>query len=330
MSSTAKVAHLVEQRIQDDVPSEFWSLCALQRCAIRAAAVLNSASGDQPQSSLLNVLENDLEDAVLSLPQPLSLPVHIDFLASKLRLHTIPLLSRTALCSDDDARVMARATWYKGFQAAVQLISLFMGSQGSAASHAGASEPQIQCSEDPETVNNTYPKHYFRILVVTGMFLTKLLAVDHNISAQDRILARNHIKSVYEVLRAISTEEMDEFDRAAHFIGLLSQHAEDSASSAFFQEPASGPSPTIVDDSVRIAQKIRRKEPGEAPSEPSYVPQGSLPEAGPAPATVSSFDPQDLVMGWDNWFFSAEADYLDFWGSQTGSFATNEPWTSGG
>ncbi len=327
----AKVAHLVQQRIQDNVPSEFWSICALQRCAIRAAAVLNNAPGDQLQSSLLDVLENDLEDAALTLLHPLSLPVHIDFLASKLRLHAIPLLSRTARCSDEDAKVIARATWYKGFQVAVQLISLFMSSQGLPASHAEASEPQIQRDQEPETVTNTYPKHYFRVLVVTGMFLAKLLAVDHSISAQDRILARNHIKSVYEVLRAISTEEMDEFYRAAHFIGLLSQHAEDSASSAFFQEPASGPSPTIIDDSVRIAQKIRRKNPDEAPSEPSYVPQGSLSEVGPAPAAVSSsFETQDLVLGWDNWFFGAQADYLDFWGSQTGSFATNEPWTSDG
>lgn len=329
MSSMAKTALRMQQRIQDDVPREFWSICALQQCAIRAAGILNNTSGDQLQSSLLDVLENDLESAALSLLHPLSLPVQIDFLASKLRLHAIPLLSRTAPCPDDDARVVARATWYKGFQVAVQLIRLFTGSQGCAASHDSASEPHLQGGESPERIINAYPKHYFRILLVTGMFLTKLLAVDHSISAQDKILARNHIKSVYEVLRALSTEEMDEYERAAQFIRLLSQHAEDSASSAFFQEPASGPSPTIVDDGVRIAQKIRRKD--EAPPEPSHVPQDSMFEAEPAPAAESSsLEPQDLVLGWDNWLCGSQADYLDFWGSQTESFAANEPWTSHG
>ncbi|PNP42357.1 hypothetical protein TGAMA5MH_06039 [Trichoderma gamsii] len=91
------------------------------------------------------------------------------------------------------------------------------------------------------------------------MYLAKFLAVGRDIQPHERTLARNKIKEVYETFLAWSKEELDEPFRTARMIRLLSRHAEDKVSSEYFTNDSGDPSATVVDDSLRIARKIRER-----------------------------------------------------------------------
>src|SRR5437879_3119860 len=112
-------------------------------------------------------------------------------------------------------------------------------SQESATPSNGQDDQQIGF---PDSITIFYPKYYFRAFVMAGMYLLEFLAVDHEISRQDKVLACNR-KHVYKLLMHWSRNERDEQARAANMIELLSCYAEAQSSSAHFDEVDEKPSP---------------------------------------------------------------------------------------
>ncbi|KAJ5701433.1 hypothetical protein N7488_008981 [Penicillium malachiteum] len=88
---------------------------------------------------------------------------------------------------------MSKAIWYMGFHTAIEIANIFDHS-----SNASAEISAISI----EPIDVFFPKYYFKILIMAGMYLIIVLAIDKEISAEDKILARNHIKTVYETLES--------------------------------------------------------------------------------------------------------------------------------
>ncbi|KAK4064174.1 uncharacterized protein Triagg1_9153 [Trichoderma aggressivum f. europaeum] len=159
------------------------------------------------------------------------------------------------------------------------------------------------------------------------MYLTKFLAMDQDIEPQDRTLARNKIKEVYETFLSWSNEELDEPFRTARMIGLLSRHAEDKISSAYFGDTSGDPSPTIVDDGVKIASKIRERiavMPCTRPMNSTLQPLTTNPVA--SESHLRSLVSENSLSDWNDWLPNTYDDLLGFLGSPSNNFF-DELWT---
>ncbi len=286
------------------------------------------------QASLLGLLETDLDELSqrVSSPQPVS--VQLDFLAAKLRLHAIPLLSPRPPKTDHEAVLLTRAVWYSGFHVAMKIVNLFTNS-------VHPEPPRVPCGTDGETsqsrdtVSISYPKHYLRVLVVACMYLIKFLAIDPDIPAQDKLLTRNRIKGVYETLQGWSKNSIDELGRTARFLALLSRHAENKTTSAYFREQTPGSSNTLADDSMRIVRQLRQQQSlvmtsealDQAPIQEAEV-QSSTAEFEDLVDHSASILPTDMPSDWDIWLLNNHNDFMSFLGPHAGQ-ASNDFWAWG-
>lgn len=259
MSLVAGRLPIVKSHIQSHFSDEFWARCELQQHSIRVFTTLyGTYSSNQLQISLLGLLERDLDSLGVDIKTRVSQRYHIDFLAARLRLCSIPSLMSSSKEVGKASNTQEWAAWYRGFHAAIQLITIYT-SLRSCFPQPPADELLSHELQKREADTAHYPKHFFRVLCISGMYLAKFLAVGRDIQPQERTLARNKIKEVYESFLAWSKEELDEPFRTARMIRLLSRHAEDKISSEYFSNDSEDPSATIVDDSLRIARKIRER-----------------------------------------------------------------------
>jgi hypothetical protein len=248
----------VKSHIQSHFSDEFWARCELQQHSVRVFTTLREVSSSgQLQISLLSLLERDLDSLGADIKTRVSQRYHIDFLAARLRLCSIPSLTSSSKEIGKAADTQEWATWYRGFHAAIQLVTVYTSLHSGFTQLAdGLLQNELQKCET-ETIH--YPKRLFRTLCIAGMYLAKFLAVGRDVQPHERTLARNKIKEVYEGFLALSKEELDEHFRTARMIRLLSRHAEDKISSEFFSNDSGDPSATVVDDSLRIAKRIRER-----------------------------------------------------------------------
>lgn len=172
--------------------------------------------------SLVDVLERDLESVAHRLPVPPSAHVQIDILAAKLRLCAFQLIcgEEAAIVPTGPDNSLTRAAWYRGFEAATNLATLFT-----------ASTQQIQSNSNTcpasTVISVFYPKHYFRVNVMAAMYLLKLQAVDRAMAPADKALARDNVRQISQSFWQRSTAEMDESARAARMIEELGRYVED-------------------------------------------------------------------------------------------------------
>lgn len=259
MSLVAGRLPIVKSHLQSHFSDEFWARCELQQHSMRVFTTLHGVhSSSQMQLSLLGLLERDLDLLGADIKTRVSQRYHIDFLAARLRLCSIPSLTSSSKELGKTTNTQEWATWYRGFHAAIQLTTIYT-SLRSCFLQPPTDElvPHELQKREAETVH--YPKHFFRVLCIAGMYLAKFLAVGRDIQPHERTLARNKIKEVYEFFLAWSKEELDEPFRTARMIRLLSRHAEDKVSSEYFTNDSGDPSATVVNDSLRIARKIRER-----------------------------------------------------------------------
>lgn len=257
MSLVAGRLPIVKSHTQSQFSDEFWARCELQQHSIRVFTTLYGiSSSNQLQISLLGLLERDLDSLGANIKTHVSQRHHINFLAAKLRLCSIPSLTSSSREVEKTSNTQEWAAWYRGFQAAIQLTTIYT-SLRSCYPRPPVDELLSHDLQERGTEIVHYPKHLFRVLCISGMYLAKFIAVGRDIQPQERTLARNKIKEVYETFLTWSNEELDEPFRTARMIRLLSRHAEDTISSKYFSNDGGDPSATIVDDSLRIARKIR-------------------------------------------------------------------------
>ncbi|PKK51456.1 hypothetical protein CI102_4672 [Trichoderma harzianum] len=305
MTSVAGRLPIIRLHMQQYFSDEFWARCELQEYSIRVSTMMSGTSPSQLQMSLLGLLERDLDSLGARIPNPLSQRYQIDFLAAKLRLCAVPLLALKSREMERRSSSQERAVWYRGFHAAVQLASIYSSLRPHDTPPTDESSSHGIRKLERATVY--YPKHLFRVLCIAGMYLTKFLAMAQDIEPQERTLARNKIKEV--------------------MIGLLSRHAEDKISSAYFSDTSGDPSPTIVDDGVKIASKIREciaVNPSTRPTNPTLQSLNTNLVASESHSRPPISD--NSLSDWNDWLPNTYDDLLGFLGSPSNNFF-DELWT---
>lgn len=296
MTSVAPLMPGVRDNIKSGLPDEFVVLLDIQAYATRAASLLNNQLSHTAQRSFIQILDTDLDAVEARMPSRISASLQIGILAARLRLYSLPLLSRTSRkTTDDGSDALSKAIWYKGFHIAMQLANTFAGWTQS-------------CHEDNndstgEKFSIYFPKQYFHALVMAGMYFINLLVIDTNISTPDKLLARNHIKKVYETIMALSREERDEASRAGKAIDFLSRHIEAQSASLELRQSTDGNRPlNIINSGMRMTRHFRSKLRGSEEPHASQVSPASVPEL-PVFEDFTELPPwgNDLFE-WNTWF----------------------------
>jgi hypothetical protein len=320
----ALVSHIesgLRQSLQSNLPVDFLSQLEIQRYACRTALALNNPNLSLIQSSLLDLIEHDLDAVKARLPEAPSLSVQLEFLSSKLRLYSFPLLLKHPSEPQRVSDTTIKHLWLKGFQVASQISCIF--------THSIENEQSLRTKTiSPEKyrelsiITMFYPKRYFRTLVMAGMFLLRIISLDDVLSLEDRTSAYKEIEDIQLALSRWSQTERDEMNRAARMIAFLLRHAQDHNSSAYFKEIASYPSLNMVDSGIRIAGKIRQGYRLRAPKEASTTTalsdaQELIPDL-PLSGSSSSWFPSDNILdGWDKWLPDGD-DVGDLFRDQSG------------
>ncbi|CAI7650248.1 unnamed protein product [Penicillium manginii] len=294
--SMPKIRHAV----RSSLPSDFSALLDIQDYATRVAALLNNPSATQAQRSFIELLERDLAAIEARMPDKPHPKIRIGCLAARLRLYALPLLSQ--LSSDGQKRKaigMSKAFWYMGFHSAIEITNIF--------GHSEYKFADMSTSSTEQRVDVFFPKYYFQILIMAGMYLINILAVDNEMSAEDKNLARNHIKKVYETLMSWSREPRDEAVRVARVIDLLSRHVQTSDMSSELRPNAHiTPPASMITSGMWMAGQLRSKlfSSWLQPTEPT-----------PAWATESSEFPtglepemfEDDLLEWNTWLANLDS-----------------------
>lgn len=253
MASVASLMPGVRDSTRGSLPVDFLALLEVQAHSIRAASLLSNQINNMAQRSFIELLDSDLDAVEAHMPKCMPASLQISILAARLRLYSLPLLSRTPQKTTDDCSdALSKAIWYKGFHIAMRLVHTF----------AGWTQPgrEEDCDSKYEIFNIHFPKQYFYALVMAGMYFINLLVIDTNISDPDKVLAQNHIKQAYETINAQSTEERDEASRAGKAIDFLSRHVKaQSESRELRQSPHGNRSLDIINSGMRMAGQLRSK-----------------------------------------------------------------------
>lgn len=242
----------IRHAIQSSLPKEFLTLLDIQEFTTRAATLLNNPSATSAQRSLIELLERDLASIEARIPDQIHPKIKLGCLAARLRLYTLPLLSQMSLDGQNQkTSSISKAIWYMGFHTAIEIANIFGHSSNVSANMSASST---------EPIDVFFPKYYFQILIMAGMYLINVLAIDKEMSAEDKSLARNHIKKVYETLVSWSREPRDEAGRVARVIDLLSRHVQRSDLSSEIQPTANATPPTsIITSGMWMAGRLRSK-----------------------------------------------------------------------
>lgn len=294
---------MFRSRVQPSLSDEFLTFLDIQAYATRAASLIGKQSTASSQRSLIGLLERDLASIEARIRSP-SQRVRIGILAARLRLSAIPMISQfpskaDSMCSN----TLSKAIWYTGFHTAIQIARIFAES-----SLLGDANPTNYSSA---TVTKYFPKHYFQILVMAGMYFINILAIDRHISTDDKILAQNHIKMVFQTLTRWSQEPRDEAGRAARVIDLLSRHIQSHDWSSELQEiPLETAPMSIITNGMRMAGMLRYRLPVpfvQSNTEPaaSWESEPGLPEF----PEYSGHLLEDDLLEWNTWLANMD-DYF--------------------
>ncbi|KAJ5760532.1 hypothetical protein N7520_007688 [Penicillium odoratum] len=298
MCSVAYLMPGIRNRIRSELPDNFLAVLEIQAYSTRAASILYSQPNNPTQRSFIELLESDLDAVEARIPSPVSPTLQVGILTARLRLYSLPLLSRASSRTIDGyPDTLSNAVWYKGFHTAMQLATVFADSnQPDGVNEAGSADDILSMHS---------PKYYFHALVMAGMYFINLLVIDKNISVPDKLLAHNHIKKVYEMLMTQSNEDRDEASRAAKAIDFLSRHVELQDTSLDLRESTREKRPlTIIGSGMRMAGEVRSKLGNfELPAE--CEPE---PELAPTNADMSMFQDGtelplwgDTLFQWNSW-----------------------------
>lgn len=253
MGSVATMVTGIRDRVQADLLEEFLIQLEIAGYSTRAAAILNNHGSCSFQKSLIELFEHELGTVEARMPKTVSLTIQLDILAARLRLYALPLLSQMS-CKAENKRPdpLEKSVWYKGFHTAIRLTKIFADS---------AQQEGSRSTDESNMVTTHYPKHYFRMLVMAGMYFINFLAIDREVPAHDRSLACIHIKKVNEVLLHWSRHDRDEVVRAARVIELLASHVEAQYPLLHLDEkPHAKPPTSIITNGMRMVGKLRSKQ----------------------------------------------------------------------
>ncbi|GAD96987.1 conserved hypothetical protein [Paecilomyces variotii No. 5] len=301
MGSVSTMVTGICERLRGDISEETLFQIDIAGYSARAAAVLNTHSSCSLQNSLTSLLEHELDVLETRMPQCVSVPSQVDLLAARTRLYALPLLSQTSRKPETQhPDPLEKAIWYKGLHVAIRLANIFADSAQPGTSRSNG--------ELPDRVTPYYPKHYFRVLVMAGMYFINFLAIDRDIPTHERTLARVHIEKVKKTLLHWSHHEMDEEARVARMIELLSRHVEvQDPSQQLDEEPQAKPPTSVITNGMKMAGKFRRTwHPSyrEQRSDTSSASTGAMAEP-PSDVDPTAWIGYDMSE-WNSWFTNVD------------------------
>lgn len=296
MASVASLMPRVRDSIRSSFPDDFLALLEIQAYSIRAASLLNDHVSNTTQRSFIELLDSDLDAVEGRMPRRIYASLQISILAARLRLYSLPLLSRNSLKTTSDCPgALTKAIWYKGLHVAMQLVDTFAGwTQLPRGDHRDSTV---------ELLIIHFPKQYLSAVVMAGMYFINLLVIDTNVSTEDKLLVRNYIKKAYETITAQSTEERDEPYRAGKAIEFLSRHIEAQGVALELRQPGDGNRPlNIINNGMRMVGHFRSKL---RSSQESNLPE-DFPVGSPRLPVLEDFTDLpalgDDLFEWNSWF----------------------------
>jgi hypothetical protein len=229
----------------------------IERNVARFSATMSQRGGSLVKSSLILMFDRELKilaELVLATGSP---HLEISFLGARLSLYAFSILGETtATVLDHQTDLQVKSIWYLGFETAVRIAHL----------HSSLS------SSPQETPHRAFPKHMFWILLSSGFYLLKFLAVSHQVPPAESELARNGIRLVYSTLQTWSTHSLDEPARIARIVSLLA-NAELQGTLAEFTRVNKRPPLSIVADVMEMVGwlRARQREKEVAAEKPAQV-----------------------------------------------------------
>lgn len=291
----------IRHAVQSSLPGEFSILLDIQDYATRAATLLNEQFAIGTQRSLIELLERDLAAIEARMPHQAHPKIQLGCLAARLRLCALPMLSQTSSnLQPQKLSSMSKALWYTGFHTAIKIANIF--------GESSIPNEDMSTRFTEQTIDAYFPKHYFQVLIMAGMYIINILAIDSEISAEDKSLARDHIKKVYEALVSWSREPRDEAARVARVIDLLSRHIQASDLSSVLQQTTHPiPPMSIITSGMRMAGQLRKKlHSSSSQSNEPIFPWVSEPSEFPTGLESDIFE--DDLLEWNTWL--ANLDHI--------------------
>ena len=216
----------------------------IERNVARFSATMSQRGGSLAKSSLILMFDRELKilaEQVLATGSP---HLEINFLGARLSLYAFSILGETtATVVDHHTDLQVKSIWYLGFETAVRIAHVYS---------ALSNSPQ-------ETPHRAFPKHMFWILLSSGFYLLKFLAVSPQVLPAEFELARNGIRLVYSTLQTWSTHSLDEPARIARIVSLLA-NAELQGTLAEFTRVNKRTPLSIVADGMEMVGWLRARQ----------------------------------------------------------------------
>jgi hypothetical protein len=250
----------------------------IERNVARFSATMSQRGGSLAKSSLILMFDRELKilgEQVLATASP---HLEINFLGARLSLYAFSILGETTASTiDHHVDLQVKSIWYLGFETAVRL------------SHLYSSLTKNTAQQAP---HRSFPKHMFWILLSSGFYLLKFLAVSPQAPAAESELARNGIRLVYSTLQSWSQHTLDEPARIARIVSLLA-NAELQGTLTEFTRVNKRPPLSIVADVMEMVGWLRGRQKdkeGNVESKPQITMENPVDTGNMAP-----FDPNLML-----------------------------------
>jgi hypothetical protein len=164
-------------------------------------------SQENMSQSLIGIIDAELDGLKTRYPTPWTSRVEMTYLTAKLLLYTTVIIR---LQSDRASREILMRS---GLSAAVRIA--YLTDQGLA--YQSTEFPDIPF----ETLRNTLPKNYYRVLVLSTAFLIRFFVLNSDAMPHEQELARNHVALAQRYLKLSCKDPLDERIRAAILFDVL-------------------------------------------------------------------------------------------------------------
>lgn len=229
----------------DHTPDPLTIQFEIERNVARFSATMSQRGGSLVKSSLILMFDRELKILAEQVLATGSQHLEINFLGARLSLYAFSVLGETtASMINHHVDLQVKQIWYLGFETAVRLAHLLSS---------------LTNNTPLETPHRAFPKHMFWILLSSGFYLLKFLAVSPQVPPAESELARNGIRLVYSTLQTWSTHSLDESARIARIISLLA-NAELQGTLSGFTRVNKRPPLSIVADVMEMVGWLRARQ----------------------------------------------------------------------
>lgn len=255
--------------------AEFGAHIELQRQVASYTSVLASHQGLFHSASAIQMFEKELNSVSTRCGETWTKESEFSSLIARLDLYSAVIMSASKEMTKSDSSASSSfvgASLFKGFQAAVKLISLYERlTRGTVNLTTGVSSPT------PQPTYLSFPKYYHFSFAKAALFLLRFsLCEDSGFVESDRDVARNHIKIAHTLFLQHSQRPNDEPARVAHVIDTLAKIQGTKSAESIKMVVATHGDLEIVRAAARHAAQLQQRTTSfdhPPPEAPAYAPE---------------------------------------------------------